>query len=455
MNYSILCLSATLHFTSPLLSISHNKANLDFFLNRVYFQQSFSHFLFSQSYITDFHIQNSKFKNFLSSTIIVNTLDISDKYFFKENLVYRKDINVKLQGTIFDSCSSMSLGGAIQILANSNRNSSLNITDCLFDKCCAMIHGGAIFALVSHYFIESSCFKYCWARDKQVASLRSESNLLHSINFTTIYMNGKQPYMKSDEDLIPKNSILTTFSSFAPLIVVANINNTKNTVTDNCAGHYIISSYMAYLKHSTFSDNSGEKILHISLKNNSSIDHINLINNSAYLKYKGLIFCSAKTTFEDFIFIKNMHPLVCTSRYGNVNLINCLFDFPENQITKIDNDNKETDNKNLDIGFEGNVSYQKCVFDNKLSITHETFTIPPILCKNKYDYDQDEEKSKYINWFLCILYFIFALIIIYVILFIYFRKPSYRLRSRLRIKREEEREERVPFISKKREKFYT
>lgn len=448
MNYSILYLSSVLHFSSPFLSIPQNLIHFNLFQYNVYFQQSFTHFLFCQTGFANFQMENSRFKSFLSSPIKINSNNFTNEYFYKESLLYKKDVNLKLHGNVFESCSSLSVGGAIQIFAVPHGNSSLSITDCFFDKCCAMIQGGAIFALVSQYAIQTSCFKHCWSRDKQVANLKSESYVMHSINFTAICLNGIQSNLKDDDDLNPKNSMQTTFTSYSTDISIVNINSTKNVVSENCACNHIISTSMAYLKFSTFSDNLGEKALHFSLKNQSSIEYINMINNSAYLKYKALIFCSARASFMHLVFINNMYPLVRSSRQGRVWIIDCIFDFNEKQI--IDGESINENIQNSNNAFNGNISYTNCVFDKKLAKPNEFPELLPELCINKFDTSENKFISYWYFYVLC-LAILFLLIISFLILRFY--KPLTRYISKMKHKKEVEREERLPFIDKKNNRF--
>lgn len=126
---------------------------------------------------------------------------------------------------------------------------------------------------------------------------------MHSINFTTICLNG---FLKNEQYNSDEKDKSITFTSFSNIIIVVNNNNTKNSVSHNSGGQQIISNFIAYLKYSTFSNNIGESILHISLKDDkSSIEYINILNNSAILKFHGNVICFAQTAFVHFVFINN------------------------------------------------------------------------------------------------------------------------------------------------------
>lgn len=147
-----------------------------------------------------------------------------------------------------------------------------------------------------------TCFKHCYFNECHVANLRGESKNMHSINFTTICLNGFLPNEQYNSDEKDKS---ITFTSFSNIIIVVNNNNTKNSVSHNSGGQQIISNFIAYLKYSTFSNIIGESILHISLKNDkSSIEYINILNNSAILKFHGSVIFFCKNCFWPFCFYK-------------------------------------------------------------------------------------------------------------------------------------------------------
>ncbi|OHS97706.1 hypothetical protein TRFO_36031 [Tritrichomonas foetus] len=390
MNYTFLLLTASLHLQSPFFTHQKSFSHATLTFDHIKFGRSFSNFFYSQSSFSKTIFQSAHFSHFLASPVVVDSKTISNQLFYNQGFQFRGGREMTFLNSVFESCSSISMGGGIQLFGNTLDKSNLTISNCLFDSCSAGMQGGAVYALSSRYIISESCFTRCYAKDKQTCSLRGESQFTHLINMTTVYLNGHG------------TNDMTTFSTSSTVIVITNINSTRNNVENMAAGHYVATNLMCYLKYSTFSDNIGVNVLNIQLRNHeSSIEYVNMINNTASIKFTSLIYCNAKTAFGHFVFVRNSNPLVFTEKEGRIFLIDCIFDLSMN-----------------DFLFEGQITHSRCDFEVDNPITHVFSKHPEKLCSNKFkkniQTENEEEQSSKIWYFVAVAVCIIAIAVLFV-----------------------------------------
>jgi hypothetical protein len=258
------------------------------------------------------------FKHFLSSPIFVNTQDFDEKLWQNQGLVLRNTGDLFFNDCVFDSCVSNSAGGAIQLYADTLNHSFLSLYRCLFHSCTANMHGGAVYALSARYMIVDTCFSWCSARDRQAGLFRGESSVPHQVNQSIISFCGRG---YGDR---------TTLSTASGIIIVVDFNVTYNNVAQWAAGQYLETYRMAYTRFATYCANIGVNVLNYQLRNHeASLDYVNLLNNSAALTWKTLIYANAKAVFNHYYFVQNSAPLVqCDQQMGGTSFVDCVFDVP-------------------------------------------------------------------------------------------------------------------------------
>jgi hypothetical protein len=275
---------------------------------------------------------------------------------------------------VFDSCISNSAGGAIQLYTDSLGGSLLSLTGCLFHSCTATMHGGAVYALVARHVIANSCFTWCSARDRQAGMLRGESEEPHTINLTLVAFCGQGTGDR------------TTFSTSSGRMVTIDTNSTCNNVAQWAAGHYFETNTMAIMMFTSFSDNIGVNVLNYQIRNQqSSLEYVKLVNNSAALSWKALLYSSAKVELRHFYFVQNSKPLVtCNLASANATLVDCIFDVPfDAQL------------------FRCSFTWTQCEFDIENPILPSFTTLRKDICANRFRIQSTEEKSDMIVW--CLL----------------------------------------------------
>jgi hypothetical protein len=272
---------------------------------------------------------------------------------------------------VFDSCVSNSAGGAIQLYADTLNHSFLSLYRCLFHSCTANMHGGAVYALSARYLIADTCFSWCSARDRQAALFRGESSVPHQVNLSIIAFCGRG------------SSDRTTLSTASSIIVVVDFNSTYNNVAQWAAGHYLETYRMAYTRFATYSANIGVNVLNYQLRNHeASLDCVNLVNNSASLSWKTLIYSNAKTIFNHYYFVQNSRPLVvCDQQMGGASFIDCVFDVP-------------FDEKLFGCSF----SHTGCQFDVENPTIHSFSSLRKDVCIDKFAVSTSEGDSNSLIW---------------------------------------------------------
>jgi hypothetical protein len=274
---------------------------------------------------------------------------------------------------VFDNCISNSAGGAIQLYTDTLNGSFLSLTRCFFHSCTANMHGGAVYALVARHAIVDSCFNWCSSRDRQAGLFRGESSVPHVINLTLIAFCGRGTNDR------------TTFSTSSAIMIVVDMNSTCNNVAQWAAGHYLETNRMAYMKFTTFSDNIGVNILNYQLRNQeSSLEYVKLVNNSAALSWKTLIYTSAGIAMGHFYFVQNSKPFVVADPLvQNVFFIDCVFDVPfENKL------------------FSCTFNHTQCEFDIENPVLPAWTTLRSDICVDRFAVKTADEVSDTLIWWI-------------------------------------------------------
>jgi hypothetical protein len=370
-NVSVVLFALAGHYSSPFFEqpLSHTSGR--FSLARSKFLCFAQHLYFSRSSLASLSVKFTKFQDFLSSAIAVNTQDYEHELYQNQNLILRDRGDLLFTDCVFDTCVSNSAGGAIQLYADTLKDSELSLIRCLFQSCTANMHGGAVYALVARYYVIDSCFAVCSARDRQAALFRGESPKTHTINTSVICFCGRG------------SGDRTTFSTSSSSVAIINVNSSYNNVDQYAAGYYLESNRMAFMKFSVFSGNCGVNVLNYRLKSEeSAFEYVNLLNNSASHSWKTLIYTNAKVSMGHFYFVQNSKPLIITEKaIGGALFIACIFDAP------------------LHNGlFIGSCSHTQCEFDVESPSFPVYSTFRKAICVNRFTLNEDDTNSDALIW---------------------------------------------------------
>jgi hypothetical protein len=142
---------------------------------------------------------------------------------------------------------------------------------------------------------------------------------------------------------------------------------------------------MAYMRFSTFSDNIGVNVINFQLRSReSSLEYVNMLNNSASLSWKTLIYANSGVAIKNFCFVQNSKPLILTDKAaGGAVFIDCIFDLPFD-----------------DKLFSGSVSWTKCEFDVEAPSIPRYSTLRTDVCVNQFATSDDESNSDALIWWL-------------------------------------------------------
>jgi hypothetical protein len=370
-NLSILLLSLANHRTTPLLSCPISQTLTKTSILRSRFLHFSTHFYFSQNPFSDLTVSLTTFHQFLSSPIYLNTHIFENKLYQNHNLVLRERGDLLFSDCVFDTCVSNSAGGALQLYSDTVNASELSVDRCLFRCCSANMHGGAIYALVARYTISDSCFVWCTAKDRQAALLRGEAAALHLINLTVVCRCGRGIADR------------TAFSTASLTVAVMDVNSSYNNVAQWAAGYYLESNRMTFMKFCVFAHNLGVNVLNYQLKSQeTALEFINLVNNSASLTWKTLIYVNTNVELIRFYFVDNPNPLVITDKAaGGINLVQCVFDVPFNNRF-----------------YSGSISHTDCEFDAVAPSLPVYSAFRSRICVNQFGIVQEDSNSEVVIW---------------------------------------------------------
>jgi hypothetical protein len=330
-------------------------------------------FYFSQNPFSTLAVSLTTFHKFLFSPIYLNTQSFENKLYQNHNLILRERGELVFSDCVFDTCVSNSAGGALQLYSDTVNASELVVHRCLFRSCSANMHGGAIYALVARYTISDSCFIWCTAKDRQAALLRGEASSLHLINLTVICRCGRGI---SDR---------TAFSTASLAVAVMDVNSTHNNVAQWAAGYYLESNRMTFMKFCVFAHNLGVNVLNYQLKSQeTALEFINFVNNSASLAWKTLIYVNTNVDFIRFYFMDNPNPLVISDKAaGWINLMKCVFDVP-------------FDNR----FYSGSISHTNCEFDVLIPVLPVYSAFRSHICVNQFSLPHEDSNQEVVIWWL-------------------------------------------------------
>lgn len=406
LSLSLLVLANHLHGPFIQSTNSYHFTNTRIFQSRL--SRFSSHFFSTGSLSASLEAHKVSFGKFLASAIQIDTGLSENRVYVNEGCNVRETGNYTFFDCVFDTCSSTTTGGGIQMLGNTLDDSYLRIERCIFDTCNAGMHGGAIYALTSRYNVVDSCFIRCYAKEKQSVCLRGEYREgLNTLNLSVFARNGRGTRDK------------TTISVTSTVVALVDLNITLNYVAQRGAGAYIASNAFTFMKYSNVNDNTGMNVLNYQFRNpQSSCEYVNIINNTASVSWETLIYSNAEIAFGHYVFSQNSMPLIITDqKAGRVIFVDCTFDVPMEQRM-----------------FSGNVTFANCEFDIENPEIRVYSPMSKGMCVNRNRVTEEVVEGESKIWYLLGL-----LIIAGGVYFLFFYSPN-----------EATKEERIPFLQRNR-----
>jgi hypothetical protein len=237
---------------------------------------------------------------------------------------YSNGSRITLRNTVYDGCSSHSLGGAVSI----DRESSIfELSDCRFLHCHSDQVGGAL-EFFGDYFsmtrftgvactAQTRSFCCCWA----FAATRSTSS-----------MNESSGYLGSAfQDSFGFNTRQSP-SSFTGILF--NLNSTFNHVDDSASGFTSVgaSPYSVTYARIHSNDKGGTIVVQVIPKDPYPIRCVEFWNNTIDLKTTnpGVIWSNIMIDCQDCVFLSNTAPYLVGTTQGAgskvMNFLRCVFD---------------------------------------------------------------------------------------------------------------------------------
>lgn len=142
---------------------------------------------------------------------------------------------------------------------------------------------------------------------------------------------------------------------------------------------------MATVRFTTYSDNIGVNVLNLQIRNfQSALSDVKLLNNSAAMSWKGLVYSSGPVVLTRFYFVQNSKPLVVSDpQWGSAVCVDCLFDIPlEPKL------------------FSCSFSITKCEFDVENPILPSFATLSRDICVDRFAVKGADDASDTIIWWL-------------------------------------------------------
>jgi len=377
--------------SSPFFSFQNRKILI---FKTIFVQKSFNSFFFSNYPSNQHLIIDSRFKQFLESTIRINSLEKQQEIFRISGYQTKIEHNLTLYNCLFEACSSISIGGAIQFLPSITLESKIICERCLFDLCSSGLHGGAVYCISSCYRFYKTCFIRCRSKNKQTLCSRGESSSINSVNMSIFVQNG-----------IGHNDMITMSQSSSIIGFFYN-NISTNVVYSISSGAYLSSNFMCFFYYNHFENNEGTDCVNIHLRNHqSSIHHCNFVSNTKGKEWKALIFVSSVSKISNSVFILNSAPILFVEDNNGSFIISlCSFD---------------CDNEGL---WNGNIIVEECQFKDPIISPIAISSMKSDICINVFITGTHSLSSPVSPWGMIVI--LVAIVIVFIRMF---SAPKYKV----------------------------
>ena len=315
MNYSFLSLFIKNQFKSSYFNYPKTLFNQNIFFYKLKSYNFFNSFIFSNSQNQNLNFKYSIFKNFLSSSIKINSLSYNSMFFnfYGPSIEHIDQITISF--CVFENCFSNKNGGCLEINKGEKLNSYVHIFQTFFQNCSCLKSGGAIYIHLRNWTIADCCFQFCQSLESSciyAASIPSESYF----NGTTLINNG----------LLNEEILLMQLQSNN--LYINDCNFSFNKIGEYGFGGGFGTYLDLKLNYLTFFENIGKSGLHINSKKGDCIlDYFNIINNSFKGEWVGLVHLGSPSEISNWIIIGCSFPffILTQQAYGSI-FSDCIFD---------------------------------------------------------------------------------------------------------------------------------
>ena len=284
-------------------------------ISKFQISNQFSSFVMERNFFGGLTVSNSRFTNFLDTSISVATnYDITGKSETQHRTVYGHKFEIYILDSSFIHCeSTASHGGALLF---DRKTLAARIDRCAFQKCSTKKSGGAFYAIMDNLTVTRTCFDQCQALDSAHAFFVNLNTKLDTCNISEISICRCAKNPKP----IGKSAALFLAGVHRAQLV----NSTDNQALSLAAAFASLSSTNFTMTFCEIAGCSSMAILrYLDLNQSLVIAFCNFIGNKATVS---LMQSSSRNNIINSVFIKNSAPSICSGLITYLQMSDCVMD---------------------------------------------------------------------------------------------------------------------------------